>query len=86
MDDETIAKWRARKFFTCRPSIIIAITSKRADAPLSAGATGTLNDLRAQSGNGKKAFRAGVRSHGSDAVYTCSAENTRELAWFVKAA
>src|SRR5208282_3965446 len=34
----------------------------------------------------KKSFRAGVRfAMGSDAVYTMFGENTRELAWFVKA-
>jgi imidazolonepropionase-like amidohydrolase len=34
----------------------------------------------------RRAFRAGVRfAMGSDAVYTMFGENTRELAWFVKA-
>jgi imidazolonepropionase-like amidohydrolase len=52
-----------------------------------AGATGPLNNFIARNlETAKKAFRAGVRfAMGSDAVYTMFGENTRELAWFVKA-
>ena len=46
-----------------------------------------LNDYIARNlETAKKAFRAGVRfAMGSDVVYTMFGENTRELAWFVKA-
>jgi imidazolonepropionase-like amidohydrolase len=51
------------------------------------GATDALNDFITRNlETAKKAFRAGVRlAMGSDAVYTMFGENTRELAWFVKA-
>jgi imidazolonepropionase-like amidohydrolase len=51
------------------------------------GATDALNDFIARNlETAKKAFRAGVKfGMGSDAVYTMFGENTRELAWFVKA-
>lgn len=51
------------------------------------GATDALNAFIARNlETAKQAFRAGVRfAMGSDAVYTMFGENTRELAWFVKA-
>ncbi len=51
------------------------------------GATDALKNFIARNlATAKKAFRAGVRfAMGSDAVYTMFGENTRELAWFVKA-
>src|SRR5580704_19516013 len=51
------------------------------------GATDGLNNYIARNlETAKKAFRAGVRfAMGSDVVYTMFGENTRELAWFVKA-
>jgi len=50
-------------------------------------AIGPLNDFIARNlETAKRAFRAGVKfAMGSDAVYTMFGENTRELAWFVKA-
>jgi imidazolonepropionase-like amidohydrolase len=51
------------------------------------GATDGLNNYIARNlETAKKAVRAGVRfAMGSDVVYTMFGENTRELAWFVKA-
>jgi len=51
------------------------------------GATDALNNFIARNlETAKKAVRAGVRfAMGSDAVYTMFGQNTRELAWFVKA-
>ncbi len=52
-----------------------------------AGSTEPIKDfIQRNLETAKKAFRAGVRfAMGSDAVYTMFGENTRELAWLVKA-
>jgi imidazolonepropionase-like amidohydrolase len=51
------------------------------------GATDRLNDfIRRNLETAKQAFKAGAKfAMGSDVVYTMFGENTRELAWFVKA-
>jgi imidazolonepropionase-like amidohydrolase len=88
MDDDTIAEMARKKSSTFRPSITIAITSTtRSAASLSAGRDRSAERFhRAESGDSQESLRAGVRfAMGSDAVYTMFGENTRELAWFVKA-
>ena len=88
MDDETIAEIARKKIF-----YVPTIDHNRYyvdNAQLlryRPGATDALNDFIARNlETAKKAFRAGVRfGMGSDAVYTMFGENTRELAWFVKA-
>ena len=88
MDDETIAEIARKKIF-----YVPTIDHNRYyvdNAQLlhyRPGATDALNDFIARNlETAKKAFRAGVRfAMGSDVVYTMFGENTRELAWFVKA-
>jgi imidazolonepropionase-like amidohydrolase len=88
MDDQTIAELARKKLFYVptidhnRYYVDNAVLLRYPD-----GATGPLNDFIARNlETAKKAFRAGVRfAMGSDAVYTMFGENTRELAWFVKA-
>jgi imidazolonepropionase-like amidohydrolase len=88
MDDETIAEIARKKIF-----YVPTIDHNRYyvdNAQLlhyRPGAIDALNDFIARNlETAKKAFRAGVRfAMGSDAVYTMFGENTRELAWFVKA-
>ncbi len=88
MDDETIAEIARKKIF-----YVPTIDHNRYyvdNAQLlryRPGATDALNDFIARNlETAKKAFRAGVRfGMGSDAVYTMFGENTRELAWYVKA-
>ncbi len=88
MDDATIAEMVRKKIFYV-PTIdhnryYVDNAVKLRYPP---GATGPLNDFIARNlETAKKAFRAGARfAMGSDAVYTMFGENTRELAWFVKA-
>ena len=88
MDDETIAEMARKKIFyvpTIDHNRYYVDNAQMLRYP--AGATGPLNDFIARNlETAKKAFRAGVRfAMGSDAVYTMFGENTRELAWFVKA-
>jgi imidazolonepropionase-like amidohydrolase len=88
MDDETIADFARKKLFYVptidhnRYYVDNAVLLRYPP-----GATGPLNDFIARNlETAKKAFRAGVRfAMGSDAVYTMFGENTRELAWYVKA-
>ena len=88
MDDETVAEMARKKIFyvpTIDHNRYYVDNAQMLRYP--AGATGPLNDFIARNlETAKKAFRAGVRfAMGSDAVYTMFGENTRELAWFVKA-
>jgi len=88
MDDATIAEMARKKIFyvpTIDHNRYYVDNAQMLRYP--AGATGPLNDFIARNlVTAKKAFRAGVRfAMGSDAVYTMFGENTRELAWFVKA-
>ena len=88
MDDETIAEMARKKIFyvpTIDHNRYYVDNAQMLRYP--AGATGPLNNFIARNlETAKKAFRAGVRfAMGSDAVYTMFGENTRELAWFVKA-
>jgi imidazolonepropionase-like amidohydrolase len=88
MDDETIAEMARKKLFyvpTIDHNRYYVDNAQMLRYP--AGATGPLNNFIARNlETAKKAFRAGVRfAMGSDAVYTMFGENTRELAWFVKA-
>ncbi len=88
MDDETIAEMARKKIFyvpTIDHNRYYVDNAQMLKYP--AGATGPLNDFIMRNlETAKKAFRAGVRfAMGSDAVYTMFGENTRELAWFVKA-
>jgi imidazolonepropionase-like amidohydrolase len=88
MDDETIAEIARKKIFyvpTIDHNRYYVDNAQMLRYP--PGATGPLNDFIARNlETAKKAFRAGVRfAMGSDAVYTMFGENTRELAWFVKA-
>ena len=88
MDDETIAEMARKKIFyvpTIDHNRYYVDNAQMLRYP--AGATGPLNDFIARNlETAKKAFRAGVPfAMGSDAVYTMFGENTRELAWFVKA-
>jgi imidazolonepropionase-like amidohydrolase len=88
MDDDTIAEMVRKKLFYVptidhnRYYVDNAVLLRYPP-----GATGPLNDFIARNlETAKKAFRAGVRfAMGSDAVYTMFGENTRELAWYVKA-
>jgi len=88
MDDQTIGEMARKRIF-----YVPTIDHNRYyvdNAQLLAyppGATGPLNDFIARNlETAKKAFKAGVRfAMGSDAVYTMFGENTRELAWYVKA-
>ncbi len=88
MDDETIAEMARKKIF-----YVPTIDHKRYyvdNAQLlgyPAGAAGPLNDFIARNlETAKKAYKAGVRfAMGSDVVYTMFGENTRELAWYVRA-
>ena len=88
MDDATIAEMARKKIFyvpTIDHNRYYVDNAQMLRYP--AGATGPLNAFIARNlETAKKAFRAGVRfAMGSDAVYTMFGENTRELAWFVKA-
>ena len=88
MDDATIAEMARKKIFyvpTIDHNRYYVDNAQMLRYP--AGATGPLNNFIARNlETAKKAFRAGVRfAMGSDAVYTMFGENTRELAWFVKA-
>ncbi len=88
MDDETIAELVRRKVFYV-PTIdhnryyVDNATLLRYPP----GATDGLNAFIARNlETAKRAYKAGARfAMGSDAVYTMFGENTRELAWFVKA-
>jgi imidazolonepropionase-like amidohydrolase len=88
MDDETIAEFARKKLFYVptidhnRYYVDNAVLLRYPP-----GATGPLNDFIARNlETARKAFKAGVRfAMGSDAVYTMFGENTRELAWYVKA-
>ncbi len=88
MDDATIAEMARKKIFyvpTIDHNRYYVDNAQMLRYP--PGATGSLNNFIARNlETAKKAFRAGVRfAMGSDAVYTMFGENTRELAWFVKA-
>jgi imidazolonepropionase-like amidohydrolase len=88
MDDETIAEMARKKIFyvpTIDHNRYYVDNAQMLRYP--PGATEALNNFIARNlETAKKAFRAGVRfAMGSDAVYTMFGENTRELAWFVKA-
>ena len=88
MDDATIAEMARKRIFyvpTIDHNRYYVDNAQMLRYP--AGATGPLNSFIARNlETAKKAFRAGVRfAMGSDAVYTMFGENTRELAWFVKA-
>src|SRR3984957_18188745 len=88
MGDETIAEMARKKIFyvpTIDHNRYYVDNAQMLRYP--AGATGPLNEFIASNlETAKKAFCAGVRfAMGSDAVYTMFGENTRELAWFVKA-
>jgi imidazolonepropionase-like amidohydrolase len=88
MDDETIAEMARKRIFyvpTIDHNRYYVDNAQMLRYP--AGATGPLNNFIARNlETATKAFRAGVRfAMGSDAVYTMFGENTRELAWFVKA-
>ena len=88
MDDDTIAELARKKIFyvpTIDHNRYYVDNAKMLRYPPSAIAP--LNDYIARNlETAKKAYRAGVRfAMGSDVVYTMFGENTRELAWFVKA-
>ncbi len=88
MDDETIAEMARKRIFyvpTIDHNRYYVDNAQMLGYP--PGAAGPLNDFIARNlETAKKAFRAGVRfAMGSDCVYTMFGENTRELAWFVKA-
>ncbi len=88
MDDETIAELARKKIFyvpTIDHNRYYVDNAKKLGYP--EGATGPLNDYIARNlDTAKKAWQAGVRfAMGSDVVYTMFGENTRELAWFVRA-
>lgn len=88
MDDATIAEMARKKIFyvpTIDHNRYYVDNAQLLRYP--PGATGPLNDFIARNlESAKKAFKAGVRfAMGSDVVYTMFGENTRELAWFVKA-
>ena len=88
MDDATIAEMAQRKTW-----YVPTIDHNRYYVDnykmlgYTAGAVGELNGYIARNlETAKKAWKAGVRfAMGSDAVYTMFGENTRELAWLVKA-
>jgi imidazolonepropionase-like amidohydrolase len=88
MDDATIADMVQRKTWyvpTIDHNRYYVDNYKLLSYP--AGAVDGLNDYIARNlETAKRAGKAGVRfAMGSDAVYTMFGENTRELAWFVKA-
>lgn len=88
MDDQTIAEMARKKIFyvpTIDHNRYYVDNAQLLKYP--PGATDSLNNYIARNlETAKKAFRAGVRfAMGSDVVYTMFGENTRELAWFVKA-
>jgi len=88
MDDATIAEMARKKIFyvpTIDHNRYYVDNAQLLKYP--PGATDGLNDYIARNlETAKKALRAGVRfAMGSDVVYTMFGENTRELAWFVKA-
>jgi imidazolonepropionase-like amidohydrolase len=88
MDDGTIAEMARKKIFyvpTIDHNRYYVDNAELLKYP--PGATDRLNDYIARNlETAKKAFKAGVRfAMGSDVVYTMFGENTRELAWFVKA-
>jgi len=88
MDDETIAEMARKKLFyvpTIDHNRYYVDNARLLRYP--PGATDALNDyIRRNLESAKKAHKAGVRfAMGSDVVYTMFGENTRELAWFVKA-
>ncbi len=88
MDDETIAEMARKKIFyvpTIDHNRYYVDNAQMLRYP--PGATDGLNNFIARNlETAKKAFGAGVRfAMGSDCVYTMFGENTRELAWFVKA-
>jgi imidazolonepropionase-like amidohydrolase len=88
MDDDTIAELaRKRLFYVPTIDHNRYYVDNAVLLRYPPGATGPLNDFIARNlETAKKAFHAGVRfAMGSDAVYTMFGENTRELAWFVKA-
>jgi len=88
MDDTTIAEIARRKIF-----YVPTIDHNRYYADNAAllkysaeDVEGLKNYIARNLETARKAARAGVRfAMGSDAVYTMFGENTRELAWFVKA-
>jgi imidazolonepropionase-like amidohydrolase len=88
MDDETIAEMVSRKIFyvpTIDHNRYYADNYKLLKYP-DDSLTGLNAFIQRNLETARKAFRAGVRfAMGSDAVYTMFGENTRELAWFVKA-
>jgi imidazolonepropionase-like amidohydrolase len=88
MDDQTFAEMARKKIFyvpTIDHNRYYVDNAQLLKYP--PGATDGLNSYIARNlETAKKAFRAGVRfAMGSDVVYTMFGENTRELAWFVKA-
>ena len=88
MDDQTIAEMARKRIFyvpTIDHNRYYVDNAQLLKYP--PGATDGLNNYIARNlETAKKAFRAGVRfAMGSDVVYTMFGENTRELAWFVKA-
>jgi imidazolonepropionase-like amidohydrolase len=88
MDDETIAEMARKKIFyvpTIDHNRYYVDNAELLHYP--PPAIGPLNDFIARNlATARKAHRAGVRfAMGSDAVYTMFGQNTRELAWFVKA-
>lgn len=88
MDDETIAEMARKKIYyvpTIDHNRYYVDNAERLHYPPSA--IGPLKDYIARNlATAKKAFQAGVPfAMGSDVVYTMFGENTRELAWFVKA-
>jgi imidazolonepropionase-like amidohydrolase len=88
MDEATIAEMARRKTFyvpTIDHNRYYVDNYRKLNYPPSA--VDDLKDYIARNlETARQAFRAGVRfAMGSDAVYTMFGENTRELAWFVKA-
>ncbi len=88
MDDDTIAEMARKKLFyvpTIDHNRYYVDNAEMLRYP--PGATTGLNDfIRRNLETAKKAYKAGVKfAMGSDVVYTMFGENTRELAWFVKA-
>jgi len=88
MDDATITEIVSRKIFyvpTIDHNRYYVDNEKLLNYP--PGSVEGLNNFIARNlETARKAVRAGVRfAMGSDAVYTMFGENTRELAWFVRA-
>jgi len=88
MDDATIAEIVSRRIFyvpTIDHNRYYVDNEKLLNYP--PGSVDGLNNFIARNlETARKAVRAGVRfAMGSDAVYTMFGENTRELAWFVRA-